>query len=67
MGHGQNSIQNQNGTKLRIKKFQGAGGVSNILGSQQASESSKLKNAGAATLQRNRESNNNSELGLIKK
>jgi hypothetical protein len=64
---GPNSIQNQNGTKLRIKKFQGPGGVSTILGSQQASESSKLKLAGAATLQRNRESNNNSELSLIKK
>jgi hypothetical protein len=47
---GASSIQQQNGTKLRIKKY---------------GEPSKLKMAGAASLQR--ETNNSSELGLSKK
>ena len=47
---GPSSIQQQNGTKLRIKKY---------------GEPSKLKIAGAASLQR--ETNNSSELGLSKK
>lgn len=45
---GDNSIQNQNGTKLRIKKYNNAVGSS-------AEVSVKLKMAGAASLYRDRD------------
>ena len=60
---GANNIANQNGTKLRLKKFQS--GAHTALGG--AAESSKLKIAGAATLQRDREMNNKSDLSMNKK
>ena len=58
-------IHQQNGTKLRMKKY--TNGLSH--------ESSKLKMAGAASLQRDRvlvgipdrENNNNSDLGYARK
>lgn len=53
---------------MRIKKFQnGQGGALTVLGGNGASESSKLKMAGVASLQRDRDTNNNSDLSLMKK
>jgi hypothetical protein len=45
------NIQQQNGTKLRIKKFQGGAGAHTLLGAAGAlAEPSKLKMAGVASL-----------------
>lgn len=62
------NIQQQNGTKLRIKKFQGGTGAHTLLGGGGAhAEPSKLKMAGVASLQRERGEGATSELGLSKK